>query len=301
MDRNDQLVQAQASLTSLNASLELRVEERTAELAQANEQLKDQQQKAIETAKMASLGRMVAGFAHEVNTPVGIAVGAVSQLSEEVRKLENLLQREEVSELEVQEVLSLMTESSHLAQSNLERAGKLVHSFKRTAVDQTSEAVRDFSLAELIDDVLHTLRPVFKRTSIAFAVDCPADLELHGVPGVLTQVLTNLCTNAYSHAYAEGTRGGTVRIGVRRVVDKVELRFADDGAGVQSDHVGKVFEPFFTTNRQRGGSGLGLYIVYSQVTQSLGGTVECLSGEGAGTTFVLRFPFVAPLGREWAA
>lgn len=293
VERNELLVQAQSNLTALNASLEKRVEERTAELAQANAHLRAEQQNAIESAKMASLGRMVAGFAHEVNTPVGIAVGAVSQFNAEVRKLEAMLQRDEVDEREVQDVLSFMTESAGLAESNLQRAGRLVQSFKRTAVDQTSEAERDFALAELIDDVLHNMQPVFKRTAIAFVVDCPKDLTLHGVPGVLNQVFTNLCTNAFSHAYAEGARGGTVRISARRSERSVEVRFQDDGAGIPAENVAKVFEPFYTTNRHRGGSGLGLYIVYSLITQSLGGSIECQSDPNQGTLFILRFPYVA--------
>lgn len=291
--RNDLLAQAQNKLTTLNASLEQRVEQRTAELAAANQQIRAEQQKAIATEKMASLGRMVAGFAHEVNTPVGIAVGAVSQLVEEVRELDTLMQRDEVEEAQVREVLSLMTESGDLAASNLRRAATLVQSFKRTAVDQTSEAERDFKLAELIEDVVHSLRPMFRRTSIAFTVDCAAELALHGAPGVLTQILTNLCTNAYGHAFAEGTRGGAIRIEAQRAGSEVELRFSDDGAGMEPAQMQKAFEPFFTTNRQGGGSGLGLYIVYSLVTQTLGGTVECLSDPGRGTTFCLRFPYVA--------
>lgn len=291
--RNDLLAQAQSNLTALNASLEQRVEQRTAELAAANQQIRAEQQKAIATEKMASLGRMVAGFAHEVNTPVGIAVGAVSQLVEEVRALGTLMQRDEVSEAEVQNVLSLMAETGDLAASNLRRAATLVQSFKRTAVDQTSEAERNFKLGELIDDVVHSLGPLYRRTSIAFTLDCPADLVLHGVPGVLAQILTNLCTNAYVHAFAEGARGGNIRIAARLVGSEVEVRFIDDGAGMEAAHMQKAFEPFFTTNRQGGGSGLGLFIVYSLVTQSLGGTVECRSNKGIGTTFLLRFPYVA--------
>ena len=293
VNRNDLLAQAQNKLTALNASLEQRVEQRTAELAAANQQIRAEQQKAIATEKMASLGRMVAGFAHEVNTPVGIAVGAVSQLVEEVRALGSMMQRDEVNESEVNEVLSLMTDSGDLAESNLRRAATLVQSFKRTAVDQTSEAERDFKFAELINDVVHSLRPLFRRTSIAITVDCADDLVLHGVPGVLTQVLTNLCTNAFGHAFDEGTREGNIRIAARLLGSEVELRFIDDGAGMEPAHMQKAFEPFFTTNRQGGGSGLGLYIVYSLVTQTLGGTAECRSDKGKGTTFLLRFPYVA--------
>ena len=128
---------------------------------------------------------------------------------------------------------SFTSDSGDLAESNLRRAATLVQSFKRTAVDQTSEAERDFKFAELINDVVHSLRPLFRRTSIAITVDCADDLVLHGVPGVLTQVLTNLCTNAFGHAFDEGTREGNIRIAARLLGSEVELRFIDDGAGME--------------------------------------------------------------------
>jgi hemerythrin-like metal-binding protein len=295
-DRNEQLVLSQGRLTALNASLEQRVTERTSELEAANALLQDERQWAIETEKMASLGRMVAGFAHEVNTPIGIAVGAVSQVSELAGTFGRMLQQDEIPEELVHENLALLNESSGLAMANLRRAAKLVQSFKRTAVDQSSDAARDYCLGEVIDDVVHSLQPLFKRTDIEFSIDCPRDLKLHGVPGALTQVLTNLCTNAHSHAFADGTRAGEIAIRVTRHPTDVELRFSDNGVGMDSTSQSKVFEPFFTTRRNRGGSGLGLYIAYNLVTQSLGGRIECFSQPDAGTEFRIRFPRTAPLG-----
>jgi hemerythrin-like metal-binding protein len=294
VERNEQLLVAQGRLTSLNASLEQRVTERTVELEATNAQLQDERQLAIEAEKMASLGRMVAGFAHEVNTPIGIAVGAVSQVSELTEQFKKMLQDEEVSEELAMENLAMMTESSGLAMVNLRRAASLVKSFKRTAVDRSSDAAMDYSLGEAIDDVVQSLHPLFKRTDIVISVDCPKDLKLHGVPGALTQVLTNFCTNAHSHGFADGSRAGKIAITVERFAHEVELRFADDGVGMDAQSQARVFEPFFTTRRNRGGSGLGLYIAYNLVTQSLGGRIECFSTPGVGTEFRIRFPVISP-------
>ena len=293
-DRNEQLVLSQGRLNALNASLEQRVTDRTSELEAANALLQEERQWAIETEKMASLGRMVAGFAHEVNTPIGIAVGAVSQVSDLARHFGRMLQQDEIPEELVHENLALLEESSGLAMANLRRAAKLVQSFKRTAVDQSSDAARDYCLAEVIEDVVHSLQPLFKRTAIVFLIDCPADLRLHGIPGAVTQVLTNLCTNAHSHAFEDGSRAGEIAVRVVCHAGEVELRFIDNGVGMSAASQSKVFEPFFTTRRNRGGSGLGLYIAYNLVTQSLGGRIECFSQPGAGTEFRIRFPLVAP-------
>ena len=296
VDRNEQLLLAQGRLTALNASLEQRVTDRTSELEASNALLQEERQWAIETEKMASLGRMVAGFAHEVNTPIGIAVGAVSQVSDLARDFGRMLQQDEIPEHLVHENLALLNESSGLAMANLRRAATLVQSFKRTAVDRSSDAARDYCLAEVIDDVVHSLQPLFKFTGVVFSLDCPRDLVLHGVPGAITQVLTNLCTNAHSHAFADGSRAGEIRVTVTGLPAEVELRFHDNGVGMDAASQAKVFEPFFTTRRNRGGSGLGLYISYNLVTQSLGGRIECFSQQGAGTEFRIRFPRVAPVG-----
>ena len=298
IERNERLVTTQEALKSLNASLEQRVAQRTADLEAANQHLQEERQRVIETEKMASLGRMVAGFAHEVNTPIGIAVGAVSHVEETVHCFEGLLQGDEVSEQQIAGSLAALIESSALAMSNLHRAASLVQSFKRTAVDQVSEIQRDFSLAQLIDDVISTMRPLFRGAQIVFEVTCSPSLRLRAIPGAWTQILTNLCTNAHKHAFAEGKRAGAIHIEVRQTPSHVVLSFCDNGAGMEPEHVGKVFEPFFTTRRNDGGSGLGLYISYNLVTQTLGGALQCHSMLGQGTEFVLSVPSLVVIEQE---
>ncbi len=293
IERNEKLMAAQQSLTELNQTLELRVQERTAELQAANRQIQQEQSRVVEAEKMASLGRMVAGFAHEVNTPVGVAVGAVSQANEVAQVVARMLQREEVSEEELSGQLDLLRESNDLALSNLRRAAALVQSFKRTAVDQTSEQEREYRLDELIGDVIYNLQPVFKRSRIRMEVDCPANLKLTGVPGALTQVLTNLCLNAHAHAFDDGNMPGHLGIRVTAADTGVEIRVHDDGVGMDALSLKKAFEPFYTTRRNRGGSGLGLYITYNLVTHRLAGSIVCTSSPGQGTQFQISLPYHA--------
>lgn len=243
----------------------------------------------VESEKMASLGRMVAGFAHEVNTPVGVAVGAVSHAAETVREIGALLSHEEVTEEDLRARLGTLDEATGLALSNLQRAAGMVRSFKRTAVDQASDSVRDYDLAETVADVVQSLQSAFKTTAIRIESEVPA-LKLHGPAGALQQILINLLQNSHLHAYAGGTGTGTIHIAARAEGDDVLVDYRDDGAGMGEETLRRIFEPFYTTARGSGGSGLGLYIAYNLATQALGGSIECESRPGQGACFMLRFP-----------
>jgi signal transduction histidine kinase len=210
------------------------------------------------------------------------------------------LQREEVTEHELQQQLGYLHESNDLAMANLRRAASLVQSFKRTAVDQSSDQERNYLLDELIADVLYNLRPIFKRTDIRISVNCQHHLQLNGIPGALTQVLTNLCLNAHAHAFAQGSMQGQLQIDAAVVNGKVEITVADDGMGMNEATLKSAFEPFFTTRRNGGGSGLGLYITYNLVTHQLGGSVTCDSAPGKGARFRVCFPYRAALELEAA-
>ncbi len=244
----------------------------------------------VQSEKMASLGRMVAGFAHEINTPVGVAVGAVSQHEETLLRIEKLLTEEEVSEDALRAEIESLRQGGALALANLRRTATLVQSFKRTSIDQTSEQARPFVMKELITDVLYVLQGNLKRLPIAVGVECPQALKIHGVPGELEQLLTNLIMNAVQHAFDGGQRAGSIRIGAQREGAMLHLSFADDGAGMSAEQLLRIFEPFYTTRRSKGGSGLGLYICYNLVTVKLGGTIQCFSSPGAGCRFEIQFP-----------
>jgi hemerythrin-like metal-binding protein len=300
LQRNERLAVTQKALTDLNNTLEQRVADRTAALQAANDQIREEQERVVGAEKMASLGRMVAGFAHEVNTPVGVAVGAISQMDEVVRTFETLLRRDEVTEVELHQQLHYLKESGALAMANLRRAAGLIQSFKRTAVDQSSEQTRGYLLDELIADVVHTLQPIFKRTEIRISINCPAKLLLSGIPGALTQVLTNLILNCHTHAFAEGSRSGLIQIDAILRNGDIDIAVSDDGTGMDEAALKHAFEPFFTTRRNRGGSGLGLYISYNLVTHQLGGSITCESSPATGTCLRIRFPYQAAGNGELA-
>ena len=265
---------------------------RRAEAALA--ELRETQAHLIQAEKMASLGGMVAGVAHEVNTPVGIALTGITHLADQTRRVVRGVEANTLRRADFTGYLATAGEACRLIETNLNRAAELIQSFKQTAVDQTSEERRSVDLAAYLDDVLTSLRPRLKQTRHRVAVECPAGLWVDSYPGALFQVLTNLTMNAVIHAYPDG-RAGTLTVAVTRPnPQEVELRFSDDGCGIPPADLGRVFDPFFTTRRGEGGSGLGLHIVYNIVATRLRGSIRVESRQGGGTCFVLRFPAEAP-------
>ncbi|MBS3953307.1 MAG: DUF3365 domain-containing protein [Methylomicrobium sp.] len=249
----------------------------------------------VATEKMASLGRLTAGFAHELNTPVGVAVGAISQSDETIKTLRHLLTKDEVSETEFSTQMDYLGESHHLALANLRRAADLVQRFKRTSIDRGSEQKREFQLAELIQDVLTTLRNVLKKTALKIDVDCDPQLKLYGAPGLLEQILTNLITNSITHGFDEGQRIGRIQIKAFKNPDgQLIIDYQDDGAGMNDEVCRQAFEPFFTTKRDCGGSGLGLYVIYTIVTLQLAGTIHIKSTPGLGSHIHIACPIENP-------
>jgi signal transduction histidine kinase len=286
----EQISKQQENLNALNAQLEERVIERTVQLNTKIEELTQTRQELVQSEKMASLGRLVAGFAHELNTPIGVAVGTASTLQNKAKFINQLLEQEEVDEEELLSALSVVNEASELTLSNLRRASHLVNSFKRTAVDQTSEDVRRFDVKATIEDVINTLNNKFKHTRINIQLDCPDKLTVYSIPGALEQTLTNLIMNSWTHGFNEGKNAGNITIAVNLEEGHLKVDYSDTGKGIATEVVGKIFEPFFTTNRAGGGSGLGLYICYNFVTTQLGGTMTCDSVVGEGVHFNIEFP-----------
>ncbi|MGI9132680.1 MAG: ATP-binding protein, partial [Rhodoferax sp.] len=262
------------------------------DLADKIDELEATRGELVLSEKMASLGRMVAGFAHEINTPVGVAVGAVSHNADTLNHINQLLSQEDVSEEALRAALDGLRQSSTLAMSNLRRAANLVQSFKRTSVDQSSEQTRPFEMRELFDDVLFALHSTLKKLPIQISVHCPDTLRINGAPGLIEQLLTNLLMNAIQHAFDDAERAGKISIEASRQGDEVHLVFTDNGKGMAAATLGRIFEPFFTTRRGQGGSGLGLYICYNIVTTRLGGSIRCDSQPDAGCRFDIRFPAI---------
>ncbi len=285
-------------IRGLNADLEKRVADRTADLNAKIEELVQTRNELLQSEKMASLGRLVAGFAHEINTPIGVAVGAASTLTEIARQVNALLQYNEVDENELLSLLESVDEAADLTLSNLRRAVRLVSSFKRTAVDQSSETARLFDVRETVEDVNNSLYNKFKNTAIQITVDCPSPLTLYGFPGALDQILTNLMMNSYIHAFEDGKRKGQIHIKTRLHDDKLHIKYSDTGKGMNQEALNNIFEPFFTTRRGNGGTGLGMYICYNLITSQLSGTITCQSELGEGTIFTIEYPVLTSFPRE---
>ncbi|WP_454018102.1 PAS domain S-box protein [Azospirillum sp. Marseille-Q6669] len=267
------------------------------EAERALHDLKEAQAHLIQSEKMAALGSLVAGVAHEINTPIGIALTGASLMAERTRVIRRDFEAGTLRRPDFADFLDMAGEAAHLMLLNIDRAAQLIQSFKQIAVDQASEERRVFDLRDYIDEVLRSLGVRIKRAAHGVEVDCPADLLIDGYPGALSQVLTNLVMNSIIHGYAPGQHG-TLRVTARAVGgDEVELIYADDGRGIPSELHGKVFEPFFTTSRGTGGSGLGLNIVYNIATRRLRGRIALDSAPGRGAAFTLRFPRVAPAER----
>jgi len=274
------------------AHLDTKVKERTVQLNAKVEELTHTRQELVQSEKMASLGRLVAGFAHELNTPIGVAIGSASALQGEAKKINGLMAQEEVDVDELLSALDGIDKGFDLTLSNLERAANLVTSFKRTAVDQTSDEVRSFQVGEVINDTINTLHNRFKKTNIEISLDCPKSLKVKSLPGALEQILTNLLMNSLIHGFEEGQQAGSININVQLNRENLHLEYSDNGKGIASENLVKIFEPFFTTHRAHGGSGLGMYICYNIVTTQLQGTITCESTVGKGVVFKIDYPII---------
>ena len=245
----------------------------------------------VENEKMASLGRLVAGFAHELNTPVGIAVGAISHADDTITTLMALLQQEEVTEQELTQQLEYLREGHTLALANLRRAADLVQRFKRTSIERGSPQKRVFLVREMLQDVLCTLQNTLKHSAVNIHIDCPDELKIFGTPGLFEQVLTNLITNSLTHAFEPGCLTGEIRIQIEKSsTQHLILNYYDNGKGMTADVQAHAFEPFFTTQRASGGSGLGLYVIYNIITQQMQGSISVSSSLGQGTHFYINCP-----------
>lgn len=259
-------------------------------------QLRDVRDAFTQAESAASLGRLVAGITHEVCTPLGIGVTAATHLAEQVDRMKALFEGGTLRRADMADFLSSASEATRLLVANLARSDELIQSFKKVAVDRTSGVRRSFALKPYFDEILFTLRPHLKRNAVSVAVDCPADLTMDSFPGALSQVITNLVVNAVVHAYGTASAAKVVRLSARaKEQNAVVLTISDEGVGIAPENLVHIFEPYFTTRWGEGGSGLGLHIVRSTVTRTLGGTIEVDSALEKGTRFTLTLPREAPL------
>jgi DNA-binding LacI/PurR family transcriptional regulator/signal transduction histidine kinase len=284
---NDALNYAVYVQRILNQSRNL--EKANNELSRTLNVLEETQEKLVQSEKMSAIGNLVAGISHEINTPIGISVTAASHLDEITRDISNLYAVKNIKKSEFEKYLKTAGEISAMILNNCKRAHELIGSFKQIVVDQSTEERRKFNVKEYMDQILLSLKPTLKKTSLIIEVKCPDNMELLGYPGAIYQIITNFIMNSVFHGYDKGQNGNIV-IDISIDKNNVLLKYSDDGKGISAAIIDKIFDPFFTTNRGHGGTGLGLHIVSNIVSQKLNGTIKCTSPEGKGASFTVTFP-----------
>lgn len=265
------------TLAELNHLLEQQVRDRTGELIQAE--------------KMAILGTLVAGVSHEISTPIGVSITASTFLSDQTNHLKKQFEEGALKKSDMVSFLELLDETGEILFNNLNNAAEMITNFKKVAVDQASEEIREFNLKDYSRGVVMNLKPKFKHTKHKIHVLGDEDLKLYSYPGAVNQILTNLILNSLIHGF-ENKEEGEIKIMVqeRPELMGVRIEYTDNGQGIPKETVSKVFDPFYTTKRGKGGSGLGMNIVRNLVEKTLGGSIKAYSDTGEGVRFVLDFP-----------
>lgn len=276
-------------LHQINEQLEVKVKERTEWLENALRSLTHTQAKLIESEKLASIGRMVSGLAHEINTPLGIAVTSASHCESELKRMQELYIRRELYEEDFQKFLTVLSEGINLVSGNLLRAANLVQNFKLTGAIQTAPEEEVFELRNCINIIIKSLQPLLKQHTLTCHFSSEEPIHLNSYPGAVAQIITNLVTNSIHHGFSD-LQKGEINIFIAAQDELVKLSYSDNGSGIAEKIEDKIFEPFFTTARKTGGSGLGLSIVYNLVTQQLKGKINIESQPEAGVTFTITFP-----------
>ncbi|WP_026376289.1 sensor histidine kinase [Aestuariibacter salexigens] len=290
--QKDELVAKQRELKQENENrqyIEDELRKRNSELAESMQTIQLAKDQLVESERMASLGGLVAGIAHDVNTPLGVGVTAASFLQERINSLNSDFENKSLTNKSMATFLNEAQQTTSLLLSNLNRASELVASFKQVAVDQTSEAEREFVLKDYLEEVVKSLAPSFKNTQHEINVECPDDLVIRCAPGVIAQIFTNMIMNSLIHGF-ENKNKGAINIAVTNDKDSVHISYQDNGKGLPESALLKHFDAFYTTRRGKGGSGLGTHIMYNLVTQALNGQIEALSEVGEGLTYNITFP-----------
>jgi len=279
----------------ITKDLEAKVGKRTDALKESNQELLSTLEKLhqfqgqlVESEKMASLGDMVAGLAHEVNTPIGLGITASTLLSDRLKAIRIAFDDKTLKSSELKKFIYDSDENISLIYRNLKRAADLISSFKKVAVDQSTEDIRSFNVKELLNEVIITLGPKISNTPYKIEILCPDDLTVNSKPGPINQILINLIINSIIHGF-ENKDSGTITISIMSLSHQLHIQFEDDGRGIDKSVINKIFEPFTTTKRGKGGSGLGLHLVYNLVTQALGGNIS-LDKSTIGVNFNIYLP-----------
>ncbi|MBU0954974.1 MAG: HAMP domain-containing histidine kinase [Spirochaetes bacterium] len=262
------------TIQEYSAGLEGMVAERTSRL--------------VESEKLAFLGSLTSGVAHEINTPVGVGVTAASHMQELIRNVRDQLAAGQLTRSAMDNFFEEADETANILLMNLQRASNFVTSFKKITADQSNEDLRLVNLNAYIGEILFSLRPRLKNTPHTINLNIPESISWYGYPGMLSQIVSNLLMNTLAHAYPD-KRAGSIELSADVQNDDILLLYSDDGSGIGPDNMARIFQPFFTTRREQGGTGLGLYIVYNIVSK-LGGSIKCESKPGEGVRFIMTLP-----------
>lgn len=259
------------------------------ELIETMDLLKHTQKQLILSEKMSSLGRLVSGVAHEINTPLGVCVTSISFLSSKLDVITALFNNNQIKRAELDKFFNRSNEIVSLTINNLEKVASLVNIFKKVSTDVSEEEKKVFKMKEHLENILIMLNPHLKLTSHTLKIICDEDISILSYPGSISQIVTNLVLNSLMHGF-DYEQAGNITLESYENNNKIFIIFSDDGKGISTENLTRIFDPFFTTNRNDGGIGLGLSIVYNVVTQKLGGNIDCVSVQGSGTRFVIDFP-----------
>lgn len=292
---------AKEKIEKFNKELQHKIYERTQELEKSNNEreqtiinLKQTQDQLVESEKMASLGGLVAGIAHEINTPIGISLTAITHFISINDNLRKNFEEDQLTEEELVKFLSTSNDLANQINSNVEKTANLIRTFKQVSVDQTSEHKRQFNVKDYIKDILFSLGSLTKNENITIKIECDSQITINSYPGFFSQIITNLITNSIRHGYKDNYKDkGIVIIKIDKLDDNIQITYTDDGKGIAPHNLNKIFDPFFTTNREKGGVGLGLNIIYNIITTKLQGSIVCQSKENEGVEFKINMKDLA--------
>ena len=278
-------------LYELNENLEQLVAKRTIELQNSLEQLKQTQEQLIQSEKMAALADLVTGVAHEMNTPLGICVTAISLQLDTLSTLNDQFKTGKISASSLKKYLEQSKEQLILIERSIQRSSDLVANFKRVAVDQTYEVITELSFNEYLHTIINSFTTELKTIKYSVNISVSELIKITTYSGAWTQVVTNLINNSIEHGFS-ASKKGLISIKAQKNKDRLEFYYHDNGKGLSQEQLTRIFDPFYTTNRGSGGTGLGMHIVFNLITQKLAGQIECTSTLGEGVTFKIDVPMV---------
>jgi len=291
-DMNEQLRNKSFDMEALYSETEMHKEElemQTRELNSTIETLKETQEQLVQSEKLSSLATIVTGIAHEINTPLGVSHTTVTYMKELILTMKHDFDGDSMRKDRFEIFLKNLHESIDVVEENNRRSVELIKNFKEIAVDQTSGNYRQYNMKDYLVEIVGSLRVPLRLAKVETMINAPDDLVVDGYPGAMSQIMTNLIMNSIKHGFSK-REYGRISIDVEEQGNKIVMFYKDDGKGIEEKNLKRVFDPFFTTQRGKGGSGLGLNIVYNLVTKNLKGTISVQNGELKGVEFIIEFP-----------